>query len=552
MSATVEANRLLKFRVQTWRTVPWRMLTVCVALAVAWYEVFAEMWLRWLPAWNRTGVSWSERWLGGEGYYHHGPWVAVVSGVMAWGVWRTGRNRSEREKRESRSNSTRGAMRFGVALIAVGMSALLLSRVADVTFLGGFALPPVLLGMVLYAGGWRKGRAYLGPISLLMFMVPLPLVSIAHLNYELKHLAASGAVALVNALPGPAIRLDGSMASWAGPQPGEMLIGEACSGLRGIVTVTWIAAVLAARRGLDWPARSALLAVAIPAALAINIVRVAALLGLGRAVGVDAVAPETTAHDLVGIICFAIGIAAFCGMDVLLRKRAAPAPPSPALCPTQAKPTPAALTPRTASPRPAPTLSLLSLLGAAIGIAMIQHPQHAADAPEFDRIPTTLTIAGVNFHGTDLDIPEDLIQSLGQPAIMHRRYRTPGGAWAFDLQIVQHTNDRRALHPPEVCLRGSGLELTNRRDIELHTAGRDSSAPLRVAAFTAHRGETAYPVRVVYRSSTGFTTSSLAVHADMLRSRLLGGETRGSVIRIDAADEKIATLAAETLLPHVP
>ncbi|MFW5682706.1 MAG: exosortase/archaeosortase family protein [Phycisphaeraceae bacterium] len=552
MSAAVVASRVLEVGATRCRAVPWRLVVACIAVAAAWHDVFFEMWLRWLPAWNQANASWSERWLGGEGYYHHGPWVAVVSGVMAWGVWRTRWEMREKEKWQSHEKSTRWAMRCGVSMIAVGMSTLLLSRVADVTFLGGFALPPVLLGMCLYAGGWRMGRAYLGPISLLMFMVPLPLISIAHLNYELKQFAASGAVTLINLLPGPGVRLDGSFASWAGPQPGGMMIGEACSGLRGIVTMTWIAAVLAARRGLDWPARGTLLAAAIPAALAINLVRVAALLGLGRAVGVKAVAPETTAHDLVGVVCFAIGIAALCGLDVLLRKRAAPSRPLPTFFPTRAKRTSASLPPRPASPRPAPAWPLLSLLCVAIAIAMIQHPQHAAEAPDFNRIPSTVTIAGTTFHGSDLVIPQQLIESLGHPAMLHRRYATPSGAWAFDLQIVQHTRDRRALHPPEVCLRGSGLELTDRRVIDLHPTGHHDLDTLRVTAFTAHREAKPYPVRVVYRSSAGFTTSSLLVHADMLRSRVLGGEARGAVIRIDAADETVANLAAETLLPRIP
>lgn len=539
MSAVVYVSGVREARVPRFSAVPWRTLAVCAALAMAWHDVFFEMWLRWLPAWDQANASWSERWLGGEGYYHHGPWVALVSGIMAW---RVGRDAPLRVK------PTFGAALLGGAMVAAAMALLLASRVADVTFAGGFALPPALLGLVLCVGGWRMGRAYFGPIVLLVFMVPLPLISIAHLNYELKHVAASGSAALVNLLPGADVQLDGSFASWAGPQPGSMMIGEACSGLRGIVTMTWIAAVLAARRGLTRPARSTLLAAAIPAAVVINVVRVAVLLGLGRAVGVDTVAPETTAHELVGIVCFAGGIAALCAMDSLLRKADFRFPPAT----MHAKHDATHHAARAATPRPMPMWSLLALLAAGAGIAVIQHPRYAAEAPDFDRIPSTVALAGETFRGTDLTISEDLTDSLGQPAVLHRRYVASSGAWAFDLQIVQHTRDRRALHPPEVCLRGSGLELTDRRVIDLDHGGPSRRDTLRVTAFTAQRGEQTLPVRFVYRGSTGFTTSLLRVQADMLLTRVLGGEASGSVIRIDAADESVANLAARTLLPRIP
>jgi EpsI family protein len=402
--------------------------------------------------------------------------------------------------------------------------------------------------MVLCAGGWRMGRAYFAPIVLLLFMVPLPLISIAHLNYELKHLAASGAVALVNVLPGPAVRLDGSMANWAGPQPGRMLIGDACSGLRGIVAMTWIAAVLAARRGLTPLARGSLLAAAIPTALAINLVRVAMLLGIGRAVGVDAVAPDTTAHDLVGIACFAVGIAALCGMDTLLRNLTLPFDHQS----TRSERGRTSRADHLASPRPMPAWSLVSLLGAGLVIAVIQHPQHAAEAPDFDRIPSAVALAGETFHGTDMAIPEHLVDYLGNPAMLHRRYLTPEGTWAFDLQIVQHTHDRRALHPPEVCLRGSGMELTDRRVITLPRDAPAADDPIRVVAFTAKRDQQTYPVRFVYRSGDVFTSSLLRVQAGMLATRLVGRNASGAVIRIDAASERLADRAAATLLPHFP
>lgn len=535
MSTTVVEKRMGFPPLPRFQAWPWRTILLGAAITTAWHDVLTEMWLRWLPAWNRAGASWSERWIGGEGYYHHGPFVLLVSLAMAWRIHRDG---------EATARPTRGARRSGVLMIAGAMSVLLISRVADVTFVGGFALPAVLLGWVLCVGGWRMGRAYLGPIALLLFMVPLPLIAVSHLNYELKHLAASGSVALVNLLPGWGVRLDGSVASWSGEPPGTLLIGEACSGLRGIVTMSWIAAVLAVRRGLSPLARLTLLAVAIPASIGINVARVAALLSIGRATGVETIAPDTTMHELVGIVCFAGGIVALCGIDALFRRCAA--------TPSRKRSNPEAQLPHATPHRSIPAWSLAAFACAAIGIASIQHPAQAADEYSFQHIPARLSLAGVTLESSDLAIAENLTDHLGRPAMLHRRYVTAEGDWAFDLQIVRHTRDRRALHPPEVCLRGSGLELTDRRVITLLGDASATHDPIRVVGLQAKRGEQAYPVRFVYHSNAGFTTSLLRIQTDMFIARVLGRDATGAMIRIDASNQRTADRAAATLLPHYP
>ena len=49
------------------------------ALIAAFAQNFAEMWIRWFPAWRHTSQGLYDRITGGESYYTHGPLIPFVS-----------------------------------------------------------------------------------------------------------------------------------------------------------------------------------------------------------------------------------------------------------------------------------------------------------------------------------------------------------------------------------------------------------------------------------------------------------------------------------------
>src|SRR5262249_43448160 len=86
----------------------------------------------------------------------------------------------------------------------------LLSVFARVSFVSGFALIGALLGLLLIWGGWPLLRAYALPVIFLVFMVPLPEVWIAGLNFKLKILAGHGALWVTRNIFGVPAVIDGS------------------------------------------------------------------------------------------------------------------------------------------------------------------------------------------------------------------------------------------------------------------------------------------------------------------------------------------------------
>ncbi len=60
------------------------------------------------------------------------------------------------------------------------------------------------------------------------------------------------------------------------------------------------------------------------------------------------------------------------------------------------------------------------------------------------------------WHGEDLKLKEYVYKILGSKNVLSRRYSLDNDSQQVFLTIVASDNDRRVVHPPEVCLKGGG------------------------------------------------------------------------------------------------
>ena len=209
-------------------------------LAIAGSSTFAEMWLRWFPAWHAKGAGLLERFTAGDSYYTHAPLVPVISIVMAVYIYR----RVAAPVRRARWSAL-----LGWQMLTVFLLAHLTSVYARVTFVSGFALVGALGGLVLLWGGRPLARAYWVPVALLVFMVPLPMDWIADLNLALKTLAGRAAMWLTVELLGVPAVMDGSyvyLLPDANGTPKVLVIENVCSGLRNLISLIWFASLFVA------------------------------------------------------------------------------------------------------------------------------------------------------------------------------------------------------------------------------------------------------------------------------------------------------------------
>jgi exosortase len=238
-------------------------LLLGAALVAAFGHNFAEMWLRWFPAWHRTSLGLYERIVEGESYYTHGPLVPPVSLIIVLLLIR----------------HTRVPVRpwrvTGFAVVAMSLLLHLTACLARVNFASAFAFIGVLVGLVLVLWGGKALRRLWFPIVLLIFMVPLPEISIAQLNFRLKMFAANWGVELSNAIGVAAERI-GNRVLLEGDK--DLVIANVCNGLRTLISLLafgTIYAYVCRLRGL-W--RIGLFAMTVPVAVASNTIRVVSLI----------------------------------------------------------------------------------------------------------------------------------------------------------------------------------------------------------------------------------------------------------------------------------
>jgi len=248
---------------------------VAVLMLVLFYPV-----LRWLAG----------EWLGND-YYSHGPLVPIVSAVLAWRLWV---NWPPQEKRIEPANA-------GLILLVGGLAGYLYALLQRAYFVASLAMIVLIAGVVWYLLGMAALRRLAFPIGFLVFMVPLPFVE--PLSVPMAQLTGTAAAVAVR-LFGVSITISGSQVTLPNA---ALVVGAQCSGLRSIVSLlTLVALVIFVLQG-PWWGKVLLALSAIPIAILGNVLRVASLLVVANIWGADA--GFKFYHDYSSIVFFLSAVA---------------------------------------------------------------------------------------------------------------------------------------------------------------------------------------------------------------------------------------------------
>jgi exosortase len=265
----------------------WPGLILLIAAGGLFYWTIGRMWVRWNSE---------------HSYYSHGPLILPIAIVTAWLIVRN---------RGLPMHSTRGSRAAGLTLLIGALLIHLASMYALVTFVSGFMIIPVLAGCVLYLGGWPMLNRLWFPIAFLAFMIPLPDLTIADINFRLKMIAAEASTAIVNGMGVPA-HLKGAEINLMGGK--KLTVEDACSGLRSLISLLAFVTLFTYACKLRGYKRAALFLSAVPVAVVANVVRIVVLTLVADKYGVALSVPGGWVHDLMGFVVFVI---AFCFLFVL-------------------------------------------------------------------------------------------------------------------------------------------------------------------------------------------------------------------------------------------
>ncbi len=188
----------------------------------------------------------------------HGFFVPLVAGYLVW------------QRRGLLQALKPSPSWWGMALVLCGTAQSYISRVGAELFLSRTAFLVSLAGAILFLGGWAYLRALAFPLFVLLFMVPIPAIVYGKITFPLQLLASQLSHQALLLLDIPALR-EGNVLVL----PEQTLsVVEACSGIRSLLSLTFLSVVygyMFERRA--WM-RVALFVATIPIAIVANAGRV--------------------------------------------------------------------------------------------------------------------------------------------------------------------------------------------------------------------------------------------------------------------------------------
>jgi exosortase len=242
-----------------------------------------------------------DKWLHNPSYSHG----LLVPFFAAYVIW------ARRAGRPLTDNAGAGV---GYALLGIA----LLTRVTGAVFVSDWAdalsMLVALAGAVTLLGGTAALRWTWPGILFLTFMVPLPYRLEISLGYPLQRVATVGSTFLLQTLGLPAISEGNTILI----NDFKLGIVEACSGLRMLVTFFAFSTAVAMLMRRGPVERLAVVASAVPIALAVNVIRITATGVMFQAISGEAA--KVFFHDLAGWVMMPLCLA-FLGVELWALRR---------------------------------------------------------------------------------------------------------------------------------------------------------------------------------------------------------------------------------------
>src|SRR5580658_9357449 len=191
----------------SWATIGW----VSILLAVCYAPILTVL----VHQWNNDADM------------GHGFFVPVIAAFIAW------------QKRAEISGTPAKPNWWGLAVMMWAGFQLYIATLGAELFLSRTSLVISIIGAVLLLGGTRYLRVFGFPLFLLFFMVPIPAVIYNQLTFPLQMFASRVAEKTIDLLQIPVIR-EGNVLIL--PQQ-TLNVVEACSGIRSLLTLTFLSLV---------------------------------------------------------------------------------------------------------------------------------------------------------------------------------------------------------------------------------------------------------------------------------------------------------------------
>jgi exosortase len=223
--------------------------------------------------------------------YSHGFLIVPIALYFAW------------ERRHALAALPVRPSWLGLLVVAGAIAVLAVGTLGAELFLTRISIIGVLVGTVLFVGGWRHLRALALPLAFLLLMIPLPAIIFNQIAFPLQLLASRVGEASISALNIPVLR-EGNVIVLANT---TLEVAEACSGIRSLISLLTLGIVFGYFVDPRPWMRTLIALATIPIAVFANGVRVA---GTGIAAHYyGPAAAEGFLHEFSGWLIFIVSFA---------------------------------------------------------------------------------------------------------------------------------------------------------------------------------------------------------------------------------------------------
>ncbi|MFW9916768.1 MAG: exosortase/archaeosortase family protein [Candidatus Thorarchaeota archaeon] len=248
----------------------------------------------------RMVVDWSV-----DDNYSHGFLIPLISGYLIW------------QKRADLSEISCHPSNTGLFLLAGGLAFFLVGNLGAELFTMRFSILIVLLGLVVYIVGWEFAKAVSLPIGYLIFMIPLPAIIWYKIAFPLKLFATRIATTVLQWLKLSAYS-EGNIIHLSST---SLQVVNTCSGLRSLTSLLALSAAFALITYHSKTRKWVLFLSAIPIAILVNVIRLAATALLSEYYGVQVT--QGFLHGAAGILVFILAFILIYMVHLLLQRTVA-------------------------------------------------------------------------------------------------------------------------------------------------------------------------------------------------------------------------------------
>ncbi len=410
---------------------------------------FVGVFFRWFVKQNEFSMTQVEDW--GHSYV-----IPLISGYMVW------------RDRERLVRTVPGVYWPGLIPLVLGLVCYYYFIVGIPNHMfQGCSMILSLFGLLLLLLGPGPMRVLFVPVAFLIFGITIADKVMNDITFQLKQIAAYGSwivLSLIGAVFDFTVDLQGTTLSIdTGTRVSDLDVANACSGMRMVIAFIALAGAVAIFSCRHWWQRSALLLLAVPVALLMNVLRVT-VLGLASLANKNFAGGDM--HMMIGTLTLLPGLALFLGVVWALKRavKGEPEAREPAGPPRVAPPSWAVLK------RPAVIVALLVLGLSAAGMSEAIHRgkiflSKKEIYPRANRQLHSLPIRTLSWErqGTDMQASKEIEEELGTTNHVTRRYVRRDGRGALDLHAAYYTGQVDTVpHVPERCFVAGGLEMVRK------------------------------------------------------------------------------------------